>query len=321
MRINQHVPRLIVAALVAQALVACGGMGVAPRGQTLSGFAPAAVPAMRASWIDAHAKSGALLYVSDAYANTVSIYSYPQLARVGQLTGFYFVNGMCVDKRDGNVWVMDAFHYKVIEYAHGGTVPIRTIPENTAYPRACAVHPKSGDLAVITDVGDEDPSYVLLFKPGRSVPKYYSDFFHAYSMWFGGYDPHGNLYIDADRFEYPGPFALDLLIRGTRQLRNLRWSGPPIALPSGVQYDGTYMAIGDEQKHLIYRTNGGNVVSTVRLKHACLVQQFFIYGGLVIAPSWCGSSGDVLIYNYPAGGDPVRRLTGFQQPFAAVISP
>jgi hypothetical protein len=51
-----------------------------------------------------------------------------------------------------------------------------------------------------------------------------------------------------------------------------------------------------------------------------LVQQFFIDGGQVIAPNICESKGQLLVYNYPAGGAPIAKLNGVSSAFGTVVS-
>jgi hypothetical protein len=98
------------------------------------------------------------------------------------------------------------------------------------------------------------------------------------------------------------------------------WSGPTIRFPGGVQYDGTSLAIGDARQSVIYQTSNGMVTGKTKLKGACDINQFFIDDGQLIAPSFCGSNGEVLIYSYPAGGAPLKRITGFTFPYGAVVS-
>jgi hypothetical protein len=50
------------------------------------------------------------------------------------------------------------------------------------------------------------------------------------------------------------------------------------------------------------------------------VDQYYIDGDKVIAPSNCSSVATVSVYNYPAGGAPIATLTGFSTAFGAVIS-
>jgi hypothetical protein len=50
------------------------------------------------------------------------------------------------------------------------------------------------------------------------------------------------------------------------------------------------------------------------------VSQFFIDGDRVIAPNACKHRGRVSIYDYPAGGAPLKVLDGVKSPFAVVIS-
>ncbi len=62
-----------------------------------------------------------------------------------------------------------------------------------------------------------------------------------------------------------------------------------------------------------------------RARRCVQVTEFFIEGAHVIAPNTCGTTGqpgrrDVLIYNYPGGGTPIKKLTGFTVPFGVVVT-
>src|SRR5579864_3027684 len=111
--------RALTGSIAGGTLAACTGSGFGLPSDRLSGSAPAAVPGLRASWIDPGAKSSPLLYVSDQNASTVYIYAYPSLAPAGQITGFNLPSGLCVNRRTGDVWVTDAFASTITEFAHG----------------------------------------------------------------------------------------------------------------------------------------------------------------------------------------------------------
>ena len=56
------------------------------------------------------------------------------------------------------------------------------------------------------------------------------------------------------------------------------------------------------------------------LNNVCLINQYFIDGDKVIVPGYCNKSSSVSIYNYPAGGFPIKTITGFTFAYGAVIS-
>ena len=73
-----------------------------------------------------------------------------QAPQVGQLTGFHYPQGQCVDKR-GDIWIARFANggspVSMVEYAHGATNPIATIvPDGN--PIGCSVEPITGSLAV-----------------------------------------------------------------------------------------------------------------------------------------------------------------------------
>jgi hypothetical protein len=316
MSVNGIVSKIVVTAIVAQVLAGCGGAG--PAGG-LPAPAPAILTAMRASWVDPRAKGSPLLYVSDQLNRSVFIYAYPALTPMGELTGFNLPWGLCVNRRNGNVWVTDTFNNDLVEFPHGGSTPIRTLHQYLYDVDACAVNPKTGDVAAVND-GSEDPAEVIIFKPSHAPPKQYSDIKNALALEFAAYDPDGNLFVDDPGFGR-GRSVLEELAKGSQRLLKIPWHGPPIGYPGGVQFDGTDLAIGDSDNHVVYRTSNGTVVATVTLKDACQVRQFFIHYGFLIAPNACKSYGNVLIYRYPAGGEPVKQVRGLGAPVGAVVSP
>jgi DNA-binding beta-propeller fold protein YncE len=302
--------------VVAQALTGCGG------------GSPQMTPALSTqqnrpaltSWMSPSARRRALLYISDEDAGKVLVYSYPDLTLTGTLTGFTAPTGLCVNPKTGAVWVTDILQYKVTEFEHGGATPVRTLDTNVGFDDACAVDPVSGDLAVANNtVQGSDPGNLMVFKRARGKPQVYSDP-KVFLVDFVTYDGGGNLFFDGFAYKQGSHFRLDELPAGAHQLVNIAWTGPKIRFAGGVQYEGSTLAVADARKPVIYQTTDGTVTGTTALKKGCNVEQFFIDGGQLIAPSYCGSKSAVLVYNYPAGGAPVKTVTGFTYAFGAVVS-
>jgi hypothetical protein len=268
---------------------------------------------------------GALLYISDPIRNVVKIYSYPQGQLVSTLTAVKDPEGLCTDNA-GNIWVVETVYSKIVEFARGGTKPIAMLTDGNEYPDGCAVNRGNGDLAVANNNdGGEDPGSVAIYKGAQGAPAIYSDR-AIWFIYFLDYDDRGNLFVDGTSWNDRGRrFRFAELPRGANELINIKVSGAKIELPGGVQYNNGRVAIGDGKRPIIYQTSGGTVTGRTTLKRLCKVTEFFIAGEHVIAPNTCGTEGrpgrkDVLIYNYPGGGAPIKKLTGFSVPFGVVVS-
>ena len=255
----------------------------------------------------------ALLYVSDTATNSVSIYSYPRLKLTGKLT-IKRPAGLCVDPRTGNVWVVSELSPEIIEFPHGGTKRMHTLDLGYGF-QGCAVD-ASGNLAVARYNDYDDAGALFIFKNGRGKPTIYENQKMFYYE-FVGYDSNGNAFVDGE-----WNAKLEELPAGGKKLKNVTPNGVTLTSPGGVQYDGTNLAVGNAKRGVIYQVSGRTIVGKMTLNGACVVEQFFIDAerGDVIAPSRCHSKGEVLIYDYPAGGNPIKRIAGFRDPFAAVVS-
>ncbi len=145
-----------------------------------------------------------LLYVSDASTGTIQIYNYRVKTGklYGQITGFSFPYGQCLD-RHGNVYIVDNETAKIYEYAHGGTTPIATANDDFGYPIGCSVDRNTGNVAVANFNGvSSGTGGVDVFAGGlNGSQSYYTDA-SLYHLWPGGYDPNGNLFIQG--IDYSG---------------------------------------------------------------------------------------------------------------------
>ncbi|HEY1654718.1 MAG TPA: hypothetical protein VGF86_06370 [Candidatus Tumulicola sp.] len=304
-------------ALAAAALLAgCGGNSL----QSL----PAASSTARAlaagvSWMDPSAQRGALLYASDSAADVVKVFSYPRGKLVGTLTGFQTPQGMCVDKA-GDIFITNSGAAQILEYAHGGTTPIATLTDSNEHPIGCAISRLNGDLAA-TNIFDDSYSNgsLSVYRRARGTPKKYTDP-QMIADYFCGYDAAGNLFVDGTR---PATFAFVFaeLPKGGKRLRNVTLN-QTIAGPGGVQWDGKYVAIADQEAPVIYQfTVTGNVgtkAGQTETQGSSDVVQFFIKGKTVVGPN--ATSGQVMYWPYPGGGEQEKIISGFEVPIGTAIS-
>jgi hypothetical protein len=300
-------------------LAGCGGQ-VAPTG----GITGAASASHGKSWVLPEAKSEDLLYISDV--STVDVYSYPQAKLVGKLTGFYSAAALCVD-RAGNVWVGDSkIHYdsfSLIEYAHGGSKPIKTLSdsgEGEAYfVSACSVDSTTGNLAAVNwSDGPSGQGNVAIFLNASGSPKIYTGYYiHPFGA---AYDDNGDLFVDSDQYYSGSGCALYELRAGKQKFKPLRLRH--VYDCGGVQWDGKHIAVGDSDQDVIYKfaVHGRHLrkVASTSLGGADDVVQFWIQGANVIGPN--NLSTTAMIWKYPAGGDPVRTITGLNEPWDATVS-
>jgi hypothetical protein len=258
-------------------------------------------------------RSQDLLYVSDLGANAVYFYTYPTGKLMGKLTGFGSVAGLCADKA-GDVFVVDEAG-PVDVYAHGGSSPIRRLT-TTGAPYGCAVDPNTGNLAV-TNLSSVLYGTIAIYAKAKGKPREYPD--NAVdSTYFCGYDDNGNLFIDG--WNRSAQFILLELPKGGRGFRTYMLTRT-VEKPGGVQWDGKYVAIGDQGAGLIYRAGStGKVAQTVTLKKGANVEQFWIAGTTLIGPN-AQSGGTVPFWRYPAGGSPTKTINGFLYPVGVTVSP
>jgi FlaG/FlaF family flagellin (archaellin) len=284
--------------------------------------ASGAQPQTSPSWIDPAAKSGDLLYVTNANG-TVTVYSYPQGKLVGTLTGFEKPFGACSDKK-GNVYITDYSSTKITEYAHGATKPLRTLKDTNYRPQGCAINPVTGALAV----ANYDQSYtnypgnLSVYRKARGVPRPYTvqDFYY---YWFAAYDGTGNAYVNGQFSVYGENYELAILAK-KRQLTEIIL---PVTLgfPGGIAWDGQYVALGDQSSDKIYQfaiaKGQATLANTITLDGVVYGGQFAIDGSTLVMPNQTNSGSNVLFYNYPAGGSPTLTITdGVGYPYAVAIS-
>jgi hypothetical protein len=275
------------------------------------------------SWMGG-AKSNELLYVSDIGAEDVDVFSYPGGEHVGTLTGFDEPNGLCADS-NGNIFITDTYHSRVVKYAHGGTKPIEILQDSQNHPIGCAIDNTTGNLAV-TNYNYLATGTVAIYKKARGTATLYNALWITY---FCTYDNAGNLYIDG--FNTDGTVVLGELKKGSATLTTITlsveagWAG-------GLEWDGKHVAFGDQlankyvhsepYPNAIYQLSIKNgvakVVKTAPLANAGDVVQFWLQGKTVIGPD--AQNEDVGFWKYPLGGSPTKTIGGFYEPVGAAVS-
>ncbi len=263
------------------------------------------------------AKKNDLLYVSDAGTDDVYVYSYPQGALVGTLTGFTRPAGLCVDTA-GDVYVTDLFAFQIVEYSHGGTTPIATLNDRRKEPGDCAFDPTTGNLAV-TNVSSPygNPGNVAIYKRATGKPKLYKDSEISYYE-FCAYDDRGNLYVDGTN---AGEFALAEIPGGQMAFTNITVD-KSIAYAGALAWIRGDLAVGDYESKVIYEFSisgdSGTEVRATHLKRSSFPIGFWIQGSTVIGPN--DDSANVMFWRYPKGGFPFKTIGGLHNPWGSTVS-
>ena len=204
---------------------------------------------------EAGKSGGALLYISDVAAGTVSFYSYPGLALKGEISNFKHPGPLCTDPRTGNVWVISGINsYRLSEFAHGAIKPIRTLkfaPFDDLL-EGCAVNPVNGDLAVTELTQYDDAGALVLFHGGTGKPTAYQSG-NLFYYDFVGYDSAGDAFVDGGGLG--DGTSLDELPAGGKKLLNVTPRHWPLRPPAagGVEYDGADVAVGGLKHGLVFQ--------------------------------------------------------------------
>ena len=215
-----------------------------------------------------------------------------------------------------------------VEYKHGGKTHVAAVQDpGSGAHTGCSVDPATGNLAVTSyGVSSSGGGAVAIYAHAKGKPQHYTDSKIPHFN-FCGYDPKGNLYADGtDAAQSQFHFAE--LSKGAKTFENIKLTGGLIYYPGNVQWDGKYVAVGDQNiggfdVSAIYQTTGagGKIVHKTPLDDptdgsAEDIVQFWIDGKTVVGPNNYGS--DAGFYKYPAGGKPTKTIKGFDAYGAAI---
>ena len=262
------------------------------------------------SWMAPEAATKDLIYVSNL--QNVKVYSYPAGKHVGTLAGFNSPNGECVDNSAGDVFI--ANQDTIVEYKHGGKKRVQTLTMPQYVAVDCSVDPTSGNLAVTWNANASSENYIAIYKHARGSSTLYGldgDF-----VFYCGYDNKGNLFVDG-QVGYASQESLFFeLPHGGAKLQNLTLN-QSFEHVGAVQWDGEYVAIGDDVAQKIYRFaisgSTGTLEGTISLDGLTSSYQWWIIGRRLLVPTIAFISyqplGEVLYYKYPKGGAAVKAIS------------
>ena len=271
--------------------------------------------------MNAAAKSGDLVYVSNQGNGTVTVYAYRSRKIVGTLSGFSMPAGLCSD-RAGNVWITDEGSSEIIEYAHGGTTPIGSLSDGSEQPSACSVDRKTGNVAVL-DAGD-----IAVFAHASGSPTRYTGG-NVYGDNALSYNARGDLLIDGGSYDSSNVIAFAQLVPGASALKQVVLSRTLIwAPPTFVQWDGEFWIVGDTTLDWFKVTgNKGSYEGYTSLSPASAMMQLCIAsvggsgnrGNVLVATE--DAPYDVEFFEYPAGGRAFANITNaLSDPYGITIS-
>jgi hypothetical protein len=280
------------------------------------------------SWMRSDAGKQWLIYAPDNSSGTIDVYNFRVKAGklYGQITGLVSPYGACVDAA-GDVYVVDTATAEIYEYAHGGTTPIATATDAYGIPLGCSVDPTTGNVAVsnFSGPGSTGTGGVDVFAGGLGGRQTNYTNANLYHLYPPGYDPQGNLFVQAT--QYSGAIEFAELPAGKKKFTLL--TGLTISFPGSVQWDGSYLAVTDQNfassyTTMIYRvTVSGSKVTIVRRTHlidhcyphgynwmvsvepfvgGTTRQQNTVVAGNLQCPTRYG------FWSYSSGGNPTRVL-------------
>jgi hypothetical protein len=275
-------------------------------------------PQSIASWVDPGAKTGPLLYV--AGGPDVEIFQWPTLQTAGVLKGFRNVTGACVDGA-GNVWITDSYAQEIYEYAHGGTTPISTLDDPTAFPNACAVDKRTGTLAVGNGYDEKyGEGSLVIYKHATGAGTVYFDPGIAFITALD-YAPNGNLFLQSST-----SYVIDVQKFARKKFKTVQLHGATIKYPAGLQYWKGGLTVAAYGGSVAYATiyqisETGRVTGRTMLTQTTQSFAYQIFRGKVICPDY--GNRDLKIYPYPAGGAPIETRPNLKgiSPWTAIVSP
>lgn len=259
----------------------------------------------------------ALLFVKGDSEDDILVWTFPD----GRFVRSFMASPgarMCSDRK-GNVYLAAVGLY---EFDRKGNL-IRGLLDNYGEAVACSVDPRTGNLAAFS--GNNGGNLVVYQNATGNGTPYPTGIADGQSC---AYDANGNL------------FALGETGLGTVELAELPYGktsvtqyplNARIPWPAAMQWDGQYLAVEVSVRaphididRIQVSGSTATVVSTVKLSEPHYLKgnpQFWIADGVIAAP-YGRDNGDVGLWNYPAGGTPIRviRSTSRRSFYAAGIT-
>lgn len=296
---------------------------------------PTVKPNHGKSWVSPAVKGAPrIMFITDYGADVVDIYTMPDLALKGQITGFDGPQGECSDK-SGNIWITNTNTSQVFKYSRTGSL-LATLNDTGYFPVGCAVNKQNGDLAVSNIVSTAGGSgNVAVYPGGSGSPSFLTNPSQS-EYFFPAYDKSGNLYVDG----FSSSFILSVCPSGSGSCSTMNVSGATPFFPGGLNWDRVngQLLIGDQEcggniESCQYQANvsgtTATIVGTTILSNfdgtACDVDQGtiapfskYFAGGCITFGTSVSSAAR---WAYPAGGTPGHyNNSGLVEPIGAAIS-
>ena len=219
-------------------------------------------------------------------------------------------------------WIVLSKANEIVEYAVGRERPIKPIKTLTVTggePSDCTIDPTTGDLAVTL----EGTSSVIIFAKGSGSGQVITD--KLYDTLSSTYDATGNLFVNGYADSKLKP-ALAELPKKHAQFKLLSFSNKLAYGGLGaLRWDGTYLAMHEPPYvNVIYRYRASGTTAKLEgvvngIATDCGRFWFWTQAGLLFCPVWT-DGGYVLVYDYPAGGDPIAQLGPIRDYMSGIVS-
>jgi hypothetical protein len=215
----------------------------------------------------------------------------------------------------------------MLEYAHGGTSPIKTLDDSYGEPNGCAVNPKTGDLAVTNfEGGASGYGSLVVYANASGGGTFYSVGATAL-VWPPVYDKDANLFFETQNETTRQTYLLELTSESSTLATISLPGSVAIYSPSGTTWDGKFVGVTDEEykggeTEGLYRVSVAGSTATLvgqaDYTDSCystytLVVQPIVYKDKFIGGNfWCyyDSLYHLNYWNYKSGGNPVRSIDG-----------
>jgi hypothetical protein len=299
--------RYALIASAAALLAGCGGSqppigapGAMPQSRSITGHADRGE-----SWMLPEATSEDLIYVA---SDPPAVLSY----NTGKLVGTVDAGGegVCSDTA-GDVFFVGS---GVVEYSHGGTVPIATLnlPGYAPSASGCASDPTTGNLAVTyyTFGTAGSGENVAVFADAQGTPTVYQSGIDSQSCT---YDNEGNLFADGylgngvGIAELPNggsaftAFPLEQQIGGNP--RSILWDGKYLSVEGIAHSSVTFSRI-----KIVGST--ATIVGTVRFRGKMVhTAAAWLFGKVLLIPYAASNVTRIGLWRYPKGGKPIQVFT------------
>ncbi len=268
-----------------------------------------------------------LVYITDIKTNTVSVYTFPHGKRVGKLKGFHAPEGACSDVKTGNVFIVDQFKSRILEFAHGATTESHVFTDPDQFPVGCSFDPATGDLAVsnIRSTKGGAGSVVIYAANENGKGNKINDS-AIKAIYFCGYDRAGDLFIDGTAGTAGGQFEFAELPKNGKKFMAITLT-QSIGAPGAVQWDGRHVAVMDTTTSTIYRYkikgSAGTLVATTQIPGSGQGQFWIVTtrndrrSHKIVMPD--SANKNVGFYTYP-GAAQLKLLRRFKSPVGSTVS-